>query len=36
MLVTFQGPAVKIVENHAGKAFVKISPPAVDRDLHGS
>jgi hypothetical protein len=23
MLVTFQGPAVKIVENHAGKAFVK-------------
>ena len=25
MLVTFQGPAVKIVENHAGKAFVKVA-----------
>lgn len=25
MLCTFQGPAVKIIENHAGKAFVKMT-----------
>jgi hypothetical protein len=25
MLVTLQGPAVKIVENHAGKAFFKVA-----------